>query len=205
MLPDGTTLVGCCLLEISDLRPNALPAVVGVRVRAAAHRISVEWDGANGETQVGVYVPMRHTDSRLAAALGGRLFPGVHQHTRIDVARTATHLDWHVGDLDGDNGFGLQVRVDTNIPMIDPTPLLCSTCVDPTLGLSPDHHGRLEAARMAPDSRKVRAVHVDELRSTFLDGYESATPATAYLMEDLGVRWSTDSSAIIMDGAEAAA
>ena len=57
--------------------------------------------------------------------------------------------------------------------MIDPTPLFCSTCVDPTLGLSPDHHGRLEAARMAPDGRNVRAVQVDELRSTFLDGFES--------------------------------
>lgn len=203
-MADGTTVVGCCLLEISDLRPRALPAVTGVRVRAAAHRISVEWIAATGETEVGVYVPMRHTDSRLAAALGGRWFPGVQQHARIVVARTATHLDWQVGDLESDRGCGLQVRVDTNTPMTDPTPSLCSTCVDPTLGLSPDHHDRLEAARMAPDSRNVRAVHVEELHSTFFDGFESATPATAYLMEDLGVRWSTDSAAI-REAAEAVA
>ncbi len=57
---------------------------------------------------------------------------------------------------------------------------------------------------MAPDSRNVRAVHVEELHSTFFDGFESATPATAYLMEDLGVRWSTDSAAI-REAAEAVA
>lgn len=186
----GGTVVGCCLLEIDDLRPRGLPSFVGVRIRAVAHRISAEWDTPDGETDVGVFVPMRHSDSRLASLVGGRWFPGVHQHVPIEVTRTPAHLDWRVGVSPFDNGFGLRVRVDVQTPTIDPTPVVCSTCVDPTLGLSPDHRGRLEAAHMAPDGREVRAVRVEELESTFFDSFETAKPAAAYLMEDLGVRWS---------------
>lgn len=199
----GGTVVGCCLLEIGDLRPRGMPAFVGVRMRAVAHRISTEWDTSTGGTEVGVFVPMRHTDSRLASMVGGRLFPGMHQHAAIDLIRTPAHLEWKVGEPPFDNGFGLRVRVDTQTPMVDPTPSVCATCVDPTLGLSPDHKGRLEAAHMAPEGRDVRAVHVEELQSTFFDSFVTATPATAYLMEHLGVRWSAtpphiDASAAVL-------
>src|SRR5262245_12159607 len=69
------TIVGCCLLEIDHARPAGLPAAAGMSVLAAAHRISVEWDEPDdpgGPPTVGVYVPVRHTGSRLGAALGGR-------------------------------------------------------------------------------------------------------------------------------------
>jgi len=32
------TIVGCCLLDITDIRPSPLPAMVGGSFRAAAHR-----------------------------------------------------------------------------------------------------------------------------------------------------------------------
>src|SRR3954452_11966124 len=57
----GGTVVGCCLLDIAAIRPAPLPAVVGMSLRAAAHRISVEWDDSVGGTSVGVYVPLRLT------------------------------------------------------------------------------------------------------------------------------------------------
>lgn len=122
--------------------------------------------------------------------LGGRWVPGVHQRAAVDLTRTPTHLVWTVGQAPFDHGFGLRVRADMSTPMVDPTPSICATCVDPTLGLSPDHQGRLESASMAPDGRNVRAVHVEELQSAFFDSFATATPTTAYLMEHLGVRWS---------------
>ena len=73
----GGTVVGCCLLDIAAVRPAPVPATLGSRLRAAAHRISVEWDDECGLTEVGVYVPTRHTDSRTAILAGGRRFPGV--------------------------------------------------------------------------------------------------------------------------------
>lgn len=193
---DDATVVGACLLEIHDLRPRGLPAIAGVGIRAVAHRISVEWTTPSGGTDIGVYVPMRHTDSRLASMLGGRWFPGVHRHAPVDVVRTPTHLDWRVGRPESDPGFALEVRVDISTPVIDQTPKVCAACVDATVGLSPDHQGQLEVAHMVPERRDVRAVHVEELRSTFFEGFASATPAMAYLMEDLGVRWSADPAAI---------
>src|SRR5262245_36571416 len=55
----GATVVGCCLLEIDDLRPDPVPARAGVALRAAAHRISAEWDAGDddgGAPVVGVFV-----------------------------------------------------------------------------------------------------------------------------------------------------
>src|SRR5215468_4819220 len=63
------TVVGCCLLQIDHLRPAPMPAAAGVSMLAAAHRISAEWSGAAGETVVGVFVPGRRTDSRLAVVV----------------------------------------------------------------------------------------------------------------------------------------
>ena len=85
--PAGT-VVGCCLLEIEHLRPGRMPAAIGIAMRAAAHRISAEWENDNGERVVGVYVPERRTDSRLAVAVGGRWFPGVHRPADIVVRDT---------------------------------------------------------------------------------------------------------------------
>src|SRR5918994_217777 len=77
------TVVGCCLLDIVAIRPARLPAMVGTSLRAAAHRISVEWDDDSGATTVGVYVPLRLTHSWAAIAFGGRVLPGVHRRAPV--------------------------------------------------------------------------------------------------------------------------
>ncbi|MGK0186796.1 MAG: hypothetical protein ACI9R3_002579 [Verrucomicrobiales bacterium] len=52
----------------------------------SAHRIAVEWEDDHGDTQEGVFVPRRDTDSRMNALAGGRAFPGVHHHSKFTVA-----------------------------------------------------------------------------------------------------------------------
>lgn len=187
----GGTVVGCCLLDIARMRPALLPAATGVRLRAAAHRISVEWDGASGDRVVGVYVPVRHTDSRLAVALGGRWFPGVHRPARITIAGqpdAASGLTWRVDDADS---FGIRIAItasaDRPSEACEP---IAGACLAADIGLSPDHRGVLEAAHMAPTHRRARRVVVDHLHSDFLAGFSTATSAPSYLMEDVDVRWS---------------
>ena len=90
------TVVGCCLLDVVRLRPAGLPAAAGMGMRAAAHRISVEWDDSSGRTVVGVYVPTRMTDARTAVLAGGRLFPGVHHPARVAVRESQGTLTWSV-------------------------------------------------------------------------------------------------------------
>jgi hypothetical protein len=185
------TVVGCCLLEIGQLRPAQLPARAGISLRAAAHRISVEWDDGTSEPVVGVYVPMRHTDSRVAVALGGRVFPGVHSRAHVHIIGTSDRLTWLVDDAHRAGGFEIRVGVSQ---AEDTTPTtacgrVAETCLGASLGCSPDHRGVLEVARMEPDHGLAQRVDIEDLDSQFLSGFSSARPAPAFLMQNVGVTW----------------
>jgi hypothetical protein len=197
-LPDGLrphvtgegTVVGCCLLEIEGVRPARAPAAVGRGLRAAAHRISSEWEDASGETVVGVFVPVRHTDSRLAVAAGGRWFPGVHERARVEVGAAGTRLRWGSNPV-GDRRPGIRVVV--SLPGEDQAGAVCDpvggTCLAATVGVSPDHRGVLEAVRMDPSHRDACEVEVEELDSAFINGFATAKLVTSYVMRDAEVTW----------------
>jgi hypothetical protein len=199
------TVVGCCLLEIEAIRPAGVPAVVGQRLRAVAHRISVEWEDGAGGTEVGVYVPVRHTDSRLAVALGGRWIPGVHERARVQVSSSGLDLRWASEPLEEAN---LAMRVEVADRAESAAAAACdlvgATCLGASVGVSPDRRGHLEAARMEPSHRDARAVTVDVLESDFIDSFFSAVLSTSYLMCDADVRWMrTAAPATVSTGAPA--
>ena len=184
------TVVGCCLLEIDRIRPAYLPARAGMTMRAAAHRISVEWEDEAGGLTVGVYVPMRQTDSRMAVALGGRWFPGAHERAQVEVSASDGRLSWAT-DPGGPNGY--RVRVGATIPL-DTAPSVATgpiagACVTADIGLSPNRHGVLESARMEPDHRRVSEVEIHDADLAFLSSFKTAQVAPSYLMADVGVTW----------------
>ncbi|MFC5050767.1 DUF2071 domain-containing protein [Rubritalea spongiae] len=84
----GKAIAGICLIRLEHIRPKGLPALIGISSENSAHRIAVTWQDPNGNTQEGVYVPRRDTDSMLNSLAGGRLFPGVHHHSSFDVSST---------------------------------------------------------------------------------------------------------------------
>jgi hypothetical protein len=201
----GGTVVGCCLLEIESLRPAGLPAFVGQRLRAAAHRISVEWDDGAGETVTGVYVPVRHTDSRPALALGGRWFPGVHERAHIEVLASEFDLWWRVDPFEA---VGLGIRVAVSVSPDAVASAMCdqvgATCLGASIGVSPGRRGLLEAARMEPAHRDAQAVTIESLESGFLDGFSSARLSLSYLMCDANVTWTRAAApAIVSEGVPA--
>jgi hypothetical protein len=183
---DGT-IVGCCLLDITDIRPSPLPAMVGGSFRAAAHRISAEWDGERA-TAVGVYVPLRLTHSRAAVALGGRVFPGVHRRASIRMTDDGRRLVWSVEA--GDAGSLRIVASARDVSPPAPCEPIGGTCLAAELGLSPGHHGGSEVARMRPSHRRAHPVDVDHMESSFLASFTSAVPAPSYLVRDVDVTWS---------------
>ena len=187
---DQGTVEGCCLLEIEAIRPAGVPTHVGQRLRAVAHRISVEWEDGAGGTEIGVYVPVRHTDSRLAVVLGGRWFPGVHERACIEVSSSGLDLRWTSEPLDEAN-LGMRVEVSDRADFAagGACDLVGATCLGASVGVSPDRRGRLEAARMEPSHRDVRAVTVDVLESDFIGSFSSAVLSTSYLMCDADVTW----------------
>ncbi len=184
------TVVGCCLLDIADIRPAGVPAIVGTSLRAAAHRISVEWDDDAGATTAGVYVPLRLTDSRAAIALGGRLFPGVHRRASVRLTRDDERLTWLVEAGDQPGAYSVRVAASSTgaAPMFACEPI-GGTCLSADVGLSPGHHGTLEAARMTPRHRQAQRVEVHDLDSAFLTSFSTAVPGPSYLMRDVDVTW----------------
>lgn len=194
VIGDGT-VVGCCLLEIEGIRPSGLPAGLGTRLRASAHRFSVEWEDEAGETVTGVYVPVRHTDSRLAVALGARWFPGVHERAHIDVAASEFDLRWSVDPFEA---VGLGIRVAVSVAADVVVGAFCdqvgATCLGASVGVSPDRRGRLEAARMDPSHRNAHEIVVHDLDSEFFDGFDTARLAASYVMCDADVVWTRSSS-----------
>jgi hypothetical protein len=182
------TVVGCCLLDIVELRPQRLPARLGTKQRAAAHRISVEWEDDTGDTVVGVWVPGRRTDARLAAALGGRWFPGVHRPAAVHLDSSAGRVAWRVDDAD--DFFVDVVGVAGAAVGGEVRDVVAETCLTAAVGLSADHRGGLEAARMDPDVCRARAVSIEHLASRFIAGFSTAERAPSYLMENVAVTWS---------------
>lgn len=190
---DGGTVVGCCLVAIDEIRPAWLPAMFGTRLRAAAHRISVEWSDPSGATTVGVYVPVRHTTSCTATVLGGRWFPGVHRRADVTIEDAGHHLRWTVQPAEEPTFFGIRVSafISSQAPSMPCEPI-GDTCLSAAIGLSPDHHDVLEAAGMEPDHRQAQLVEIDDLDSGFLAGFTTAKPAPSYLMRDVGVTWTPE-------------
>lgn len=85
---NGYAIGGVCLIRLTGIRPKFFPLPWGINSENAAHRIAVEWD-IDGETQEGVYIPRRDTNSRLNRLAGGTIFPGVHHHARFTVSENA--------------------------------------------------------------------------------------------------------------------
>lgn len=81
-LVGGYGMAGICLIRLMHLRPRFWPAWGGLSSENAAHRIAVEWTDA-GTIREGVYVPRRDSSSLWNTLIGGRLFPGVHHHSRF--------------------------------------------------------------------------------------------------------------------------
>lgn len=183
------TVIGCCLLDIGELRPQRLPAAVSMRQRAAAHRISVEWEDETGATVVGVWVPARRTDAQLAVVLGGRWFPGVHRRAHVSLDVEPERLSWRV-----DDGKDFVIDVTASVPTSGARAarddVVAGTCLSATLGVSADHGSRLEAARMVTETPDARAVNIERLSSRFIEGFRTAQWAPSYLMEKVGVTWS---------------
>jgi len=90
-LVNGYAVVGICMIRLAEVRPRGVPAALGLTSENAAHRFAVQWhDGVDLRT--GVYIPERHSGSLANVAVGGRVFPGVHEWADFRVTETATEI-----------------------------------------------------------------------------------------------------------------
>lgn len=195
-LVGGVAVAGVCLIRLGGLRPRWAPRAVGLTSENAAHRIAVEWDGVDG-VQSGVFIPERHSASRLTVLLGGRLFPGAHQPARFSVRETEADLQVAFTSRDR------RVEVDVHVSIeqsLDRSQLFAN--VDEasrffergSVGFSPSRdERRLEAVGLTTHAWRVEPCRVLHARSTFFEdkrfGDGAARLDSALVMRKVPVVW----------------
>ena len=192
-LVDGSAVAGICLLRLGDLRPSWFVPRIGWGAENAAHRFAVEWDGADG-VHTGVYIPERHTASRLAVLAGGRVFPGRHRLARFVSEESPERIRLTL------DSPATTVRAD-----VRPT-TAWSSSLFPTLasasaffqsgsvGWSPALDGRsFQGIRLATDAWSVSAAEPVRVESSFFDSLPagSAVLDDVLLMRDVPVTWNS--------------
>src|SRR5260221_7219773 len=111
----GMGIAGICLIRLKQLRPRALPALLGFSSENAAHRIAVEWE-EHGQHREGVYIPRRDTSSQFNILIGGILFPGVHHHASFQVREEDEFFSVHLASDDGESRVTVEAHVASHLP-----------------------------------------------------------------------------------------
>jgi Uncharacterized conserved protein (COG2071) len=194
-LVGGHAVGGVCFIRLGRAHPARLPRAAGLTSENVAHRFAIEWDDVDGN-HTGVYVPRRETSSRIAAAVGGRVFPGAYHRARFRVAESDTLL--RIDVRSGDDTVSLSVEA-------RPTDTFTSGLF-PTLGdavgffrqgcwgFSPAARGHLDEICLHAASWAARPVSIAQMRSSVFDDATAFPTGTctldsALLMTNIAARW----------------
>ncbi|MGB7347460.1 MAG: DUF2071 domain-containing protein [Pirellulaceae bacterium] len=194
---DGFGIAGICLIRLRNIRPELLPAFVGISSENAAHRIAVQWDSDAG-TQTGVYIPRRDTSSILNALAGGRIFPGVHNRAHFDVRETESEYHIAMDSLDGSARVVVDGRTTDQLPedSIFATVAECSQFFQAgSLGYSPGNSNTdFDGLELRTENWRVQPLAVTHVESSFFDDHNvfpagSVTFDNALLMRGIDHQW----------------
>lgn len=199
LLVAGYGIAGICLIRLKQIRPRGLPAAIGISSENAAHRVAVEWD-ADGTTQSGVYIPRRDTSSRLNAAIGGRVFPGVHHRARFDVREENDHYHVAMDSLDGSAHVLVEGHRTEEIPAGSVFGSLADVSAffeAGSLGYSPNGNGgdaNFDGLELRSFGWRAEPLEVERVESSFFDDPEVFPPGSiefdnALLMRGIEHEW----------------
>ncbi|MCA9197006.1 MAG: DUF2071 domain-containing protein [Planctomycetales bacterium] len=196
-LVDGFAIGGICLIRLKRIRPKRIPILWGFASENAAHRIAVEWD-ANGQTQHGVFVPRRDTNSKLNALVGGRIFPGIHHRATFNVAENGNRYSVAMHSLDGE----VLVRVDGSVASGLPDSSIFKTLESASeffrlgsFGYSATpKQGTFDALELDCKNWQVEPLHVDAIQSSYFENERLFPPNSiefdcALLMRNIDHEW----------------
>lgn len=197
-LHDGCAIAGICLIRLEQMRPIGLPSFAGIASENAAHRVAVEWQGENGQSQEGVFIPRRDTDSVLNHFAGGRLFPGEHHYADFHVTNSPDRIDFDMKSRDGRVAVQLRARFAKALPTTSKFTTLddASNFFEPgSLGYSATgEQNRLDGIRLKTKTWQVEPLDVEHVHSSYFAD-EAAFPKgsvsfdCALLMRDIKHEW----------------
>ena len=192
-LVGGVGIAGLCLIRLGGIRPSGMPYGAGSTSENAAHRVAVEWDGADGPVS-GVYIPRRDTSSRIAALLGGRVFPGWQHLARFRVQEADGSYRIEVASRDGEVEIAVAAH---RAPAIMADSVFGNMeeasgfyrCA-PLSYAATRQDGVFDGVELSTDGWDIAPLALDEVRSTFFDSLAgAAVPDSAFLMTGLETSW----------------
>lgn len=189
-------VVGICLIRLKHIRPKGFPKAFGISSENGAHRIAVEWT-QNNRIQEGVFIPRRDTSSKLNAAAGGRLFPGVHHLAKFSV--TEKDQDYSVAFTSDDHTF-LSIKAQETTDWNEQSVFDNLDCASDffekgAVGYSPDKRGEtFDGLELKTYQWKVKPLNVSEVRSSFFEDETifpkgTVTFDNALLMKSIEHEW----------------
>lgn len=194
---NGNGIAGICLIRLKHIKPPYLSGNFGLSSENAAHRMAVEWT-VDGQIHEGVYIPRRDTSSRLSTLIGGRLFPGVHQHARFTVVEREGY--YHVG-LDSDDGK-THVRVEGRLSSQLPSASTFRSVSEASaffeagsLGYSATHRPlEYDGLELRSHHWKVEPLEVEKIESSYFENKQLFPPGSivfdcALIMRGIEHEW----------------
>ena len=191
-------VAGICLIRLEHIRPKFLPELVGITSENAAHRIAVLWENESGETQEGVYIPRRDTDSFINSAFGGKLFPGEHHKANFEIAENENKINFSMKSDDEITSVKLAGTVSENFPedsIFSSLEEASKFFEKGSLGYSATKDGtNLDGINLEIKDWKVKALDLDFVESSFYDD-ETVFPNGsiefdhALLMQNVAHEW----------------
>jgi hypothetical protein len=167
----GSAIAGICLIRLKQIRPQHFPGFLGLSSENAAHRIAVLWDDNHGQTQEGVFIPRRDTNSFLNHLAGGRLFPGEHHAAIFRVKNAGNEIDFDMRSRDGAVAVELRARVVQSLPPASKFATLAeaSGFFEPgSLGYSATSDaGRLDGIRLKTRTWQVEPLEIERVYSSY--------------------------------------
>lgn len=196
-LVNGFGIAGICLIRLEDMRPGLAPAAIGFASENAAHRVAVEWDEGT-ETKEGVYIPIRHTNSRFNAAVGGRFFPGKHLYAPFWTAESTHRVKVEAGQ-ERDHPLvriaGPTADQIARNSVFNETETASNFFQCGSVGWSLNRAGTgFEGLKLIAENWNIQPLHVEHLISSWFDDPKqfptgSAEFDSAFLMRNIAHEW----------------
>jgi hypothetical protein len=196
-LVQGVGIAGICLIRLKNVRPGFIPASFGFGSENGAYRIAVEWQEGD-QLREGVYIPGRVSASHFNTLVGGRLFPGVHQHVRFEVVETENSFQIKIESEEPKYSIDLEATVATEVPADSIFDSLAAASIffqNGAVGYSPNSYkGKIEGLELCSYNWKMEPLHVQKLESGFFNDTSifpvgTAKFDSAFLMRHIEHEW----------------
>jgi hypothetical protein len=198
-LVNGKAIAGVCLLRMGNIRPSFISPNIGITAENAGHRIAVTYLNDEGQETVGVYAPFRHTNSRLAVAASGTIFPGIQKAAHFDVHEAGNNFKVNMTSKD------VSVEVDVDLAseadwssQLFPTFAEASAFYEEAkVAWSPtseDANRRIEPLKLEHAYWEIKPAHINHIHTSFFDSFPKGTVRLdhALIMQNVPAWWSNE-------------